>query len=371
MVSHDLRVGAYAASVRSSLRRVKRCAARFAAVFTGLMAAAEPAAAQSLLGTLFGWDHQPSNPASVAPTRPPVPETHAAAAHQRDDVSSPSSQHTDFEHAARTRGSDGGSVQTMCVRTCDGFYWPLHFPAARHDLKAEEALCQATCGAETKLYTRADPGVEAEEMVDADGHSYGASPTAFAYRKGLTNGCTCRPMPWSGAERARHEAYALVEAEKKLRAEQAEAERVAAVAAVADAAKAWGRDVAWAALKPVEAEVATVAALGGGPFEAGPQIGPLEEQWLRTRRLPEVSSEAALEEDPPAPSPPPSSQPQFQRRVQSGEQLTPPGRRSAGDGRVPRPARAPGGQVAPSKTGLLAWLPGPSKYTYPGDPPGR
>lgn len=131
----------------------------------------------------------------------------------------------------------GDVVQTMCVRTCDGYYWPVRYPATRADFSKDANVCSSTCGAEAKLYYRAGPGAEPEEMKDAGGNSYGASKTAFAYRKGLVKGCSCRSMPWSEAERARHEGYALAEAEKAIRLAQVEADRVAAVAAAVEKAE--------------------------------------------------------------------------------------------------------------------------------------
>ncbi|MEQ1697374.1 MAG: DUF2865 domain-containing protein [Hyphomicrobiaceae bacterium] len=130
----------------------------------------------------------------------------------------------------------GDVVQTMCVRTCDGYYWPVRYPATAADFGKDANVCASTCGAEAKLFTRSGPGAEPEEMKDAQGISYGTTKTAFAYRKGLVKGCSCRSMPWSEAERARHEGYALADAERALRVANAEAEREAAIAAAAEKA---------------------------------------------------------------------------------------------------------------------------------------
>jgi Protein of unknown function (DUF2865) len=182
------------------------------------------AQAQSFFESLFGLG-QTKKPAFV-----PAPQRlgHSPAA--------PSSEEERPARARRdgnetTKRDAGGSYQTMCVRTCDGYYWPVNYPASRKDFPRHADACEATCGTGTKLYFRPNPGTDAEEMVDLDGRSYGSSQTAFLYRRKLIDGCTCRPMPWSGSETARHERYALVEAEAKLRLAQQEAERAAAIAA--------------------------------------------------------------------------------------------------------------------------------------------
>jgi len=116
----------------------------------------------------------------------------------------------------------GGQRQSICVRTCDGYYWPIRYPASRRDLASDEAACRASCGRNAKLYTRANPGVPAEDMRDDNGRAYADSPTAFVYRKRLVDGCACRPMPWSDSEVARHERYALIEDERRIRVAEAE-----------------------------------------------------------------------------------------------------------------------------------------------------
>jgi hypothetical protein len=123
------------------------------------------------------------------------------------------------------RPSGKGNLQSMCVRTCDGYYWPIRYPVSRQDLSTDAAICQASCGAEAKLYYRSGPGAGPDEMRDLEGRTYAESRTAFVYRKTLIDGCSCQPMPWSGSEMARHERYGLIEAERDLRL--AEAQRLA------------------------------------------------------------------------------------------------------------------------------------------------
>lgn len=90
----------------------------------------------------------------------------------------------------------GGTFRTLCVRTCDGYYFPVSFSTTSSHFAADEKSCAALCpGAETKLYTHSVPDQEPEEMVSLDREPYMSLPTAFAYRvKGInaTPGCTCQ-----------------------------------------------------------------------------------------------------------------------------------------------------------------------------------
>lgn len=318
-----------------------------------MLVMAQPAGAQSLLGALFGLGQPPSRAVSQprAMSAPPRPER------ERDVV-----VRSEREPSNTSSADKHGQVQTMCVRTCDGYYWPLHFPVGKGELGREAALCQATCDSATKLYTRADPGTEAEEMVDADGTSYGSSPTAFAYRKHLIDGCTCRPMPWSDGEMARHEAYALAAQEKKLRAELAEAERL--VAASTPQQSQSGETVA-----PL---VVAAAEHAEDMVEGGPPLGPLEAALLSTRQERATDSSgdrtAAPAAEPGAAAraarPAVNAAAERRRRAAPAEVAV----RTTRSQRRVRLAQ----QSAPHHSGgAFNLFSGAGKYTYPGDPPGR
>ena len=81
-------------------------------------------------------------------------------------------------------------------------------------------------------------------MTDLSGRAYGRLPQAFQYRKELVAGCACKPEPWSEAELARHEAYAMIEAEA--------AKEARAVAAAEEQGAADGAAVTETAALPAE-----------------------------------------------------------------------------------------------------------------------
>jgi hypothetical protein len=75
-----------------------------------------------------------------------------------------------------------------CVRTCDGFYFPLASHAGNGD---SQALCQSLCpAAKTDVYYRR--GDSMDEARTRSGMSYASLPEAFNYRKQLKRDCSCR-----------------------------------------------------------------------------------------------------------------------------------------------------------------------------------
>jgi hypothetical protein len=76
-----------------------------------------------------------------------------------------------------------------CVRTCDGFYFPL---AARGSASKAE-MCRALCpAAPTEVYRLGGGADSIENAVSERGKSYQSLPNALAYRKSLKPGCACR-----------------------------------------------------------------------------------------------------------------------------------------------------------------------------------
>src|SRR5947209_19320628 len=95
----------------------------------------------------------------------------------------------------------GGRFRTICVRSCDGYYFPISY-ATTSDRFAEDAqACQRLCpAAQASLYTYHNPGEDVPQAVSLDGHSYSELPTAFAYRKALNPACSCRKAGESWAD---------------------------------------------------------------------------------------------------------------------------------------------------------------------------
>jgi hypothetical protein len=102
-------------------------------------------------------------------------------------------------------GQMGGTFRTICVRTCDGFYFPVSFETTPDRFRDDEATCQRMCpAAEAQLYTYHNPGEEVTQAVSLGGRLYTELPAAFSYRKALNPACSCRRPgeSWSEALKA-------------------------------------------------------------------------------------------------------------------------------------------------------------------------
>jgi Protein of unknown function (DUF2865) len=111
-----------------------------------------------------------------------------------------------YSTMGRYQSNSRGYYRTVCVRTCDGYYFPIRSAAYRGDFHDDAATCQSRC-AGGQLYYLPKYSEDVEHMLDLSGRRYDQLENAFVYRKKLINGCTCRPMPWSANERARHKRY--------------------------------------------------------------------------------------------------------------------------------------------------------------------
>lgn len=90
-------------------------------------------------------------------------------------------------------GPMGGTYRTICVRTCDGFYFPISYSTSPDRFRDDEQTCQRMCpAAEVSLYSYHNPGEEVAQAVSLNGKLYTELPTAFNYRKALNPACSCR-----------------------------------------------------------------------------------------------------------------------------------------------------------------------------------
>jgi hypothetical protein len=78
-----------------------------------------------------------------------------------------------------------------CVRTCDGFYFPLS--RARRSHAEAQSLCEDLCpAAETHAYSLRSDAESFAEARSRRGQPYSRLAAAFAYRDSLKPGCSCR-----------------------------------------------------------------------------------------------------------------------------------------------------------------------------------
>lgn len=120
-------------------------------------------------------------------------------------------------------GADG-TVRTLCVRTCDGFYFPVSFSTTKDRFSKDTAACAALCpGAEAKLYYHSIPDEEPEQMVDLTGKTYMSSPNAFKYRVNgarSTPGCSCQAAETEAMSKPEPEELTAADARKLKKAKK-------------------------------------------------------------------------------------------------------------------------------------------------------
>ena len=108
----------------------------------------------------------------------------------------------DFESDERQNGQPGtilpfATYRTMCVRTCDGFYFPVSFSTLSSRFPKDAAVCQSQCAAPAELFVYKNPGEEIEQMISLEGRPYTELPNAFLFRKEFVNGCSCKTTEYS------------------------------------------------------------------------------------------------------------------------------------------------------------------------------
>lgn len=81
-------------------------------------------------------------------------------------------------------GGSGGRLRTVCVRTCDGGFFPVTSGASPLDFRRDQRVCASLCPqTETELFYQALDSVDSGEMVSTvTGRLYKQLPSAFAYR---------------------------------------------------------------------------------------------------------------------------------------------------------------------------------------------
>lgn len=150
---------------------------------------AQPASRQSqgLLATLFGIRSQPAvQPRHDDPSRFAQP----GSQQRQRGFDRPGDIVREPEFRLR-----GGTFRTMCVRTSDGFYWPISFSTTRERFDEDRSLCAAMCpDTAVELFAYRNPGDQVDAMINTlTGEPYTAQSYAFAYRETFDPNNRCTP----------------------------------------------------------------------------------------------------------------------------------------------------------------------------------
>jgi len=87
----------------------------------------------------------------------------------------------------------GATYRTVCVRLCDGFYFPVSFSTLPSHFEQDAEACQSKCAAPAELYYYQNPGAGMDQSISfREQQPYTSLKTAFRYRKELIRGCSCK-----------------------------------------------------------------------------------------------------------------------------------------------------------------------------------
>ena len=85
------------------------------------------------------------------------------------------------------------TYKTVCVRLCDGYYFPVSFSTLPTHFERDADACQSKCAAPVELYYHQNPGSGMEQAVSFKSkQNYSSLRTAFRYRKEFVQGCSCK-----------------------------------------------------------------------------------------------------------------------------------------------------------------------------------
>lgn len=161
--------------VRAALKR-QNCDAPAATRKAERPGAAEGDKPRSLLARLFN----PQPRAETVAARPGDQEISAVRRQKRNGT-------------ARRGLPSGGMFRTLCVRTCDGYFFPVSYSIGKRHFAYDEARCSEICpAAETELYVYRNPGGDQAEMMSLAGELYSEQPFANRYKSEYVEGCSCR-----------------------------------------------------------------------------------------------------------------------------------------------------------------------------------
>lgn len=178
-----------------------------------------------------------------------------------------------------------GGSKAVCVRTCDGFFFPLSTSSGGRG--GADEMCKALCpGAETEAFFM---GQEINSAVSTRGTPYTSLPNAFAYTKTFDAACTCKKPDETWAQVLRNAESMIERRRTDIYVTEAKAEELSRVqpptAAEQKRAAAQKSKAEAAADAQLEAAAAAEAASGAAaPTASGESagIGPRNVTTTRT-----------------------------------------------------------------------------------------
>ncbi len=90
------------------------------------------------------------------------------------------------------------TFRTVCVRLCDGYYFPVSFSTLPNHFDRDAQICQSKCAAPAELFYHQNPGGSMEDAVSyGTRQPYTSLQSAFRYRKEYIEGCSCKQAEYN------------------------------------------------------------------------------------------------------------------------------------------------------------------------------
>jgi hypothetical protein len=92
------------------------------------------------------------------------------------------------------------TYRTVCVRTCDGYFFPISFSTLPNHFQRDADLCQSRCAAPVELYFYQNPGGDIKQAISVKTQQpYTSLRTAMRYQKEYVAGCSCKEAEYVAA----------------------------------------------------------------------------------------------------------------------------------------------------------------------------
>jgi hypothetical protein len=106
---------------------------------------------------------------------------------------SPEEEKASLQSALQQNGCSVPSLsspgRTLCVRTCDGYYFPINNRVSSSRVKADAAACRSMYGGAGLATLFVQRGDDVADARSTDGKRYGDQPFAFLYRDTYDAAC--------------------------------------------------------------------------------------------------------------------------------------------------------------------------------------
>jgi hypothetical protein len=108
------------------------------------------------------------------------------------------------------------TYRTLCVRLCDGYYFPVSFSTLPNHFQRDAEVCQSRCAAPAELYYHQNPGGAVDQAISVTSQTpYTSLKTAWRYRKEYVNGCSCKEAEYQAQNPGEKKAEAPAPAQSR------------------------------------------------------------------------------------------------------------------------------------------------------------